>query len=700
MRLKVGYRKPRQVFTDVEEAELAAYLISASNVYFGLCPIEIRALAFEFATANFKTVPSSWEESRKAGSDWLQGFLARHHLSIRIPEATSYQRAVGFNKENVNKFYDKLENLMERCSFAPGDIWNLDETGITTVQKPRKTVAPTGRKQVGGLTSAERGELVTVLCAVNAIGCTVPPMILFPRVNYREHFIKGAPPGCIGGATKSGWMDAKHFKMFMEHFVKNVKSSNERPVLLLLDNFHAHLQIDVLNYAKENGVHMLSFPPHCSHKLQPLDLAVYGPLKNYTSQAMDAWMRNNPGQTMTIYDIPEVLAIAWPRAATQVNCSSGFRRPGICPFNRLAFSDDEFAPSSTTDQPVPNVVPGNVEDGAQRADQAENETISFDNNNNLDLDSTHHVSVHEECVPESAATNVSTHQQRSAIVNHLATEGLTIESMRGDGHCLIHCIVAGLDYIFSKDDICDRILLEVETRQEFYSKFAVGEDIMVGLRKCITAKQYDTDVSDLVLDAICNAMNICIVLYMHKNGRVIEQEHHGRDYDRISGRRIHVAYYGNDAAAHYDLIKSAVLPGLSPVSPEVIRPIPKAAPRAKKCVRRKCHTAILTDTPEKNQLEKQQATTAEKKMKVGKGEKRTKPAKPPKQNRKKKARKTIDTSEDDTDSKEYYCIVCMETWSSSRSRELWVRCIDCNNWAHEACSPGLAVYVCHNCDSE
>ena len=700
--------KPRQIFTDGEERDLAEYLVSASNVYFGLCPKEIRKLAFEYASANSKVVPDSWKEKKEAGADWLNGFLRRHHLSLRVPEPTSYQRATGFNKANVSKFYDKLEELMDRYKFTPNDIWNLDETGMTTVQKPRKTIAPTGQKQVGGLTSAERGQLVTVLAAVNPLGCTVAPMMVFPRVHYREHFIRGGPPGCIGGATKSGWMDEENFKSFMVHFVQSVKCSKERPVLLLLDNVDAHLRIDVLNYAKDNGVHMLSFPAHCSHKLQPLDLTVFGPLKNYAAVAMDSWMRNHPGQTMTIYDIPEVLAIAWPKAATPTNCSNGFKVPGISPLNRLSFSDSDVAPSATTDQPeIP--VPEHEHDVEQDKDadaectsQVPMEPQPDSSAANVD---DHHL---ETPAPAPVNINVPSSVQRAALVEHLSSEGLSMTSVRGDGHCLLYCIVRALDNKLNKVELCDKLLLEAESHINFYSEFAPGEDVMAGVRRYIISKDYNTNVGDLILNAICNALDICVVLFVYTNGNIIKQYHCGRNYDSEAGTRIQIAFYGNDAAAHYDLVTAAA--GPTSKSPENIRPIPKATPRVRKGGGRKRHTAILTDTPEKDELAKQQAATARKKMKSsdkhkltnkGKASKRGNGSKEKRniETKKKKSKKTIN-SDDDSDEEVCFCMVCMEEWSNSRSGESWIQCIVCKHWAHEDCTPGMAAYVCHNCDSE
>lgn len=346
------YSNPRQVFSLEQEKNLKEYLIKVASIYYGLTPTDVRRLAYECAVKYGRKFPESWHTNKMAGKDWLTSFLKRNsELSIRKPEPTSLGRATSFNKTNVKLFYDKLGEILDRYKFPPSRIWNIDETGVPTVMKPGKIIAAKGKHNVGSVTSGERGTNVTIIGAASASGNTVPVMFIFPRKKFKPNFIINGPPECIGRGNGSGWVTDDEFYDFLEHFIQHVNPTQESPVLMLLDNHSSHLSIKTVELAKKNWVVMLSFPPHCTHKLQPLDVSVYGPFKRHLSSAHDAWLRSNPGKTISIYDIPQLVATALPLAMTPTNISNGYRRTGIYPYNSDIFSEEDFMPSFVTDRP-------------------------------------------------------------------------------------------------------------------------------------------------------------------------------------------------------------------------------------------------------------------------------------------------------------------------------------------------------------
>lgn len=163
---------------------MCEYLKTSSKLHHGLTPMQLRKLAFQYARMNNKKVPESWIREDCAGYEyeWYRSFMDRNKtLSLRTPEATSLNRAISFNKHNVNMFFENLECIYKEEKLGPQCMWNIDETGFTTVHKPPKIVAIKGEKQVGTVTSSERGELVTDCAAVNGAGNHIPPYMVFPR---------------------------------------------------------------------------------------------------------------------------------------------------------------------------------------------------------------------------------------------------------------------------------------------------------------------------------------------------------------------------------------------------------------------------------------------------------------------------------------------------------------------------------------
>ncbi|XP_045469070.1 MFS-type transporter clz9-like [Harmonia axyridis] len=343
--------KTSQIFSIEEEKKLVNYLLTCSKMNYGLTRKEAQKLACEYAKINSKRVPQSWTSNKSAGKDWFRGFMRRNsELSLRIPEATSLSRSTSFNKKNVADFFENLRNVREKYKFEAHNIYNCDETGCTTVQNCPKVLAGKHVRQVGQVTSAERGSLVTVCFAVNALGNSIPPFFIFPRVKYNDSFVAGAPTGSDGDSYPSGWMTIKSFVKYMKHFVKYSNASLQNRVLLILDNHESHVNIEVIEYAKLNGVTLLTLPPHCSNKLQPLDVAIYSSFKARYNAAMNNWMLSNPGRTITIYNIPGFVSTIMSQAFSQSNILSGFRKTGIHPYNPDIFTDEDFLCSSVTDK--------------------------------------------------------------------------------------------------------------------------------------------------------------------------------------------------------------------------------------------------------------------------------------------------------------------------------------------------------------
>ena len=94
----------------------------------------MRKLAYEIAVTLSKRIPKSWNSLQNAGKQWLCGFiLRRKELSLQNPEAISSARATAFNYYAVGEFFTNLREVRLRLKFQSQNIYNINETGLTTV---------------------------------------------------------------------------------------------------------------------------------------------------------------------------------------------------------------------------------------------------------------------------------------------------------------------------------------------------------------------------------------------------------------------------------------------------------------------------------------------------------------------------------------------------------------------------------------
>ncbi|XP_060845906.1 uncharacterized protein LOC132925532 [Rhopalosiphum padi] len=259
-----------------------------------------------------------------------------------------------FNKPAVDSFYNLLASCMKKHSFPPDRIYNVDETGLTCVAKSQgKITAVKGRKQVGKLSSAERGQNVTATICFSAAKHYVPLLLIYPRKRLAPTFLTGTPPSTYGVTHPSEWIQSEIFVKWIQHLIKHTKPTEEHPVLLLLDGHATHVKnLAVLELARKNFITVLCFPPHTTHKLQPLDVSFMRPLSMYYSQEINIYLLNHPGRVVTLHEIGKIFVTAYNKAATVKNAVSGFNKTGIYPYNPEAFSEEDFIAADTTDIPM------------------------------------------------------------------------------------------------------------------------------------------------------------------------------------------------------------------------------------------------------------------------------------------------------------------------------------------------------------
>lgn len=335
---------PSTVLTCEEEKCLVDYVIEMADRGFGLIGEDIMRIAFTIVDKSRRPHPF---QDGMAGRGWLEAFRRRHpELSLRTPQALSYSRAASASKEKVADFFAKLGSLYGRLNLItkPMQVYNIDETGITIVHKPGKVFCAVGRKHVYSITSGEKGKTHTVVVCASASGHVIPPMMIYPRKKaVPESMQNGCVPGTVFETSDNGWITQDIYFKWFKLFIKSIPPA--RPVLLIEDGHSSHITLDVIELARENGIHLLCLPSHSSHILQPLDIGVFKSFKVHYPKACRKYLMNNPGRVITSEVIASLVCDTWAHSITPVNILGGFKKTGISPFNPSEVDDRMLAPA-------------------------------------------------------------------------------------------------------------------------------------------------------------------------------------------------------------------------------------------------------------------------------------------------------------------------------------------------------------------
>jgi hypothetical protein len=188
---------------------------------------------------------------------------------------------MGFHRTVVKQFFCLLSSLYDKYNFTSDNIYKVDETEISPVpSKQIKVLGLSGKRQVGGLSSAERGVLVTAEILMSASGNFMQTMfVLSFRARDDEELLDDVPPGSTAEYHFSGWMQTEILLRWFHRFIGFLKPTERKPLLLLLDGQESQTEsLELIELARKSHVVLMCFP---SHRLQPLDVSFVAALNQY-----------------------------------------------------------------------------------------------------------------------------------------------------------------------------------------------------------------------------------------------------------------------------------------------------------------------------------------------------------------------------------------------------------------------------------
>lgn len=285
---------------------------------------------------------------------WWRGFLKRHsNISLRSGSRLKASCLLAFTPETVNSFFDLYERLNSTYNFPDDCVLNGDESQIPTRSGEQILTIKACRR--ARAMDSDRHSHVTMLPFINAAGQLLPcVMFVFKgKVASREMIGYSLPDAAVLTtgtahlvlsvchlvcfAAETGWIRGASFLLCLMHLDRYLPPLDRRPVLLIMDQLHGHMTLEVMEFCRRRKIILLFLPSKMTWCFQPLDVGVF----HSYHQACVKLLAVCQAQGYTINRntiVPLYGATALRLAFRPEIITAAFRDAGLRPLNRRKYS--------------------------------------------------------------------------------------------------------------------------------------------------------------------------------------------------------------------------------------------------------------------------------------------------------------------------------------------------------------------------
>ena len=285
---------------------------------------------------------------------WAKYLLGKMNYVKR--RATTKHKVTVSNFEQVKQEF--LMNIKAVATFeeVPNDlIINWDQTGIKYVPVSEWTMAEYKSKRVE-VSGIEDKRQITATFAASLTGTFLPVQLVYqgktskchPSIDFPDNWhITHSPNHWCNESTMISYVQLV-IVPYVQETRKNLGLPDSQSALVILDEFKGQTTHAVLNLLKQNNIEYVIVPPNCTDRLQPLDVSINKPAKDFLRKQFQSWYaeqivsQKNDGQTVQPVDmrlsIVKPIGAKWMIAMSDYIKShpemiiNGFKNVGIVDF--------------------------------------------------------------------------------------------------------------------------------------------------------------------------------------------------------------------------------------------------------------------------------------------------------------------------------------------------------------------------------
>lgn len=277
-RCTIGTRKPKwpelehAVFEFVQKMRESGFIVSRNM---------IRDESIKWAFEN-----PALAKDFKATASWCDRFMKRRDLVLRQKTKIA-QKLPADLEEKIRSFQRYIIKQRTYFNFPLSSIGNMDETPVQFDMLGSTTVDFKGAKTITVKSTGHEKSRFTVVLSCLANGVKLTPMVIFKRKTLPKLKF---PPGILVHVQENGWIDEDGVRLWLNKIWDKRPGNFNNRSLLSWDMFRSHLTDKVKQNLKDLRTEQAVIPGGLTSVLQPLDVCLNRPFKQYLRELWNEWM--------------------------------------------------------------------------------------------------------------------------------------------------------------------------------------------------------------------------------------------------------------------------------------------------------------------------------------------------------------------------------------------------------------------------